>query len=351
MKNLLSKNTILNFTTVYFFIAVLGFLISAIPVIFGIFAFTFDGARDLLWVDNQIIFRKPSLIGPWGSLSGVFFGPLWFWLLAIPHIVSGGHPIGAALFNGIIVFSAVFIASFLYKTYSNRVAFFIGLFGFLSQAIIMIARYPFSQHLLPLFTMLLIYSLVKILEGNKRFLFLSFFIVSLMFHAEPPTALLSLPSIAITVLLSRQKQIFLNFKSLFLSSVAFIIPLSPLILFDLRHDFIQFKAVLAFFTGENQSLGGVIPNIFLRFYDRMIMFFSIYKQTTLHTTFFSLVLLGVIFYINNRWLKLDFLRKSWKASLIYAFSLLIFFVLFPPELKPFYLDGLIIISILWMGLA
>src|SRR3989344_8313376 len=58
------------------------------------FPFVFDFGRDLIWVRNMVELRRPTLIGPWGSLAGVYFGPLWYYLLSIPYVIFKGDPRG-----------------------------------------------------------------------------------------------------------------------------------------------------------------------------------------------------------------------------------------------------------------
>lgn len=338
---------------ILYLLIIISLTISLSPILFEAFPFTFDQARDLIWVKNQIDFKKPSLIGPWGSLTGVYFGPLWFWLLTIPYILSAGNPVVTTLFNAFIVFSAVLIAALLFKKKSSRLAYFIALLGFLSPSLRGIAGFAFSQHLLPLFTILLIYSYSQILlKGNKKHFLLSFFWISLIFHAEPPISVFSLPSLFLISYLSPKRRQLLNFKSIFLGGIIFTIPFIPQIIFDLRHDFIQLKSVLFYIKGENQSLGDILPFWERLFFDRPLKFFQSFQTTILkQPLFITIFILLTTFYINIKKSKLKLTQKIWQASLIYVVSLFIIFTIYPPELKGFYLDGLTIVFILWTAIA
>src|SRR3990167_4637577 len=93
-----------------------GLIVCVVPILSGIFFFTFDQARDLIWVKNQVDFFAPSLIGPPGSLEGVFFGPVWLWLLTLPYLAANGDPVMTTLFNAFVVFGAGLLGTlYLYK--------------------------------------------------------------------------------------------------------------------------------------------------------------------------------------------------------------------------------------------
>jgi len=347
----MSKRRTLNII-ILSFVIVIGLTISLWPVLSGVFPFTFDQGRDLLWVKNQVDFGRPSLIGPWGSLSGVFFGPLWFWLLTIPYLLSGGSPVAVTIFNALVVYSAVIVAGWLLKRHSKRLGYFIVLLGFSSFGVQSISRFAFSQHQLPLLTIFLIYAYAQVLfKSSRRYFWLACLLISLFFHAEPPICLFSLPSLFIILYFSPQIRELSKLKTLFLGAVFLIIPFIPLILFDLRHNFVQSQAVLSYLIGQNQSLGDIL-SFGDRLLDRPRMFFEVFKSVLLPgPVWLSLLLLIGAILVNWKMKMKRFLKKLWQASLIYVISLLVIFTFYPPQLKPFYLDGLLIVFLLWAALA
>jgi len=348
----MKKNKLL--ITILLLVAFISLIISLLQIIKGIFPITFDQGRDFLWVKNQVDFKRPSLVGPWGSLVGTFFGPLWFWLLTIPYLISNGSPIAMTLFNSFIIFSSLLLAAFLFLKHNKSVAYFIIFLGFISPVAHNLANYPFSQHLLPLLTILLIYSFTMVLINTNRLHFLlSFFWISLIYHAEPPIAVFSLLSLITITYFSKKKTKILNLKTLLLSSIFFIIPFLPLILFDLRHDFIQSKSIISLFLGQNQSLKEIAPlSFWQRLIDRPLKFLTAFKESILSfPNIISFFLLSLIFYLNHFKIKQNFLKKFWQASLIYIFSIFIISIFYPYDFKMFYLDGIKFIFIIWTAIA
>jgi hypothetical protein len=332
-------------------VCLISLVISLGPILAGIFPFTFDQARDLLWVKNQVDFNQPSLVGPWGSLTGTFFGPLWFWLLTIPYALFNGSPVAVTLFNSLVVFGSLILAAVLLYKKDKSVAYFLILLGFLSAGFHNIANYAFSQHLLLPLTFLLIYSYTQILlKSDSRHFILSFLWLGLMFHAEPPISIFSLPSFLLISWLAPQKSKLLKPKTILTGLAVFILTFLPLIIFDLRHQFLQLNSILAYLQGQNQSLGDILP-FWQRLFDRPLKLFAIYQVTVFQTSSLAaLAILGFTAYLNQRKNEIKFFRKLWQASLVYLFSLWLLFVIFPPQFKLFYLDGLKIIFVIWTAM-
>jgi hypothetical protein len=324
-----------------------GLIVTVAPMLSGLFPLTFDQGRDFLWVKNQIDFLKPSLIGPWGSLEGTFFGPLWFWLLSIPYIIFGGSPLAMALFNTFVVYAAILTAALLVKRRSSVAAYFIAIFGFTSFGIRGPASFPFSQHLLPLLTI----SLILTKPALKPIL-LALLLISIMFHSEPVTALVSLPSFILIFALSPQSKKLITPRNITLAAITFCLPFLPQLFFDYRHQFLQFKAIGKFLSGYQGNFGGEILPLSQRLTLYLQEFFTIFRRAVLlEPPVISLILLLIIILTNLCHPSNSFLRKIWQASLIYITSFLIGFILLPWPLKLMYLTGLLPLYILWLGLG
>src|SRR3989344_2214997 len=60
------------------------------------FPFMYDHARDSIEVMHMIRTHSPRLIGPRASIDGLYFGPGWYYLIAIPYAISA-HPIAPVI--------------------------------------------------------------------------------------------------------------------------------------------------------------------------------------------------------------------------------------------------------------
>lgn len=345
---------ITKFKLILLFVSLAGLLVNLLPVLQGIFPITYDQGRDWLWVKNEIDFRQPSLIGPAGSMRGVYFGPLWFWLLSLPYIFFNGHPLAMTLFNALIVYASFILAALLMKKYDSRVAYFIIFLGFISPAIHSQSSYAFSQHLLPLLTVLFIYSLTMILSAASRVHFiLAWFWVSLMFHAEPPVSIFSIPGLIIVILIVLRRQKFLNFKTIIFALMGFIIPFIPLLVFDFRHDFMQFKTVFSFIGGDTKGLQEIAPLTFWqRLLDRPEKLFFSFKAVIfngLNLIFFGVLIILLRLFHQTKFK--PFFKYFIRAGLIYLVSFWLIFTFYPHEFKSFYLGGLQIIFLVWLAIG
>src|SRR3989344_1325506 len=293
------------------------------------FPFVFDFGRDLIWVRNMVELKRPTLIGPWGSLAGVYFGPLWYYLLTIPYIIFSGDPRGPVYLT-LTANLAVLVLGWLWlkKSVSWRMGLIFAFLVAVSPHNINLSTFAFHANILPLTQLLFIYGLYR---QDVRGLYLAALMTSLNFHFEPATGIFTTLTLVLFTLL-RLKQ--LSLKSLLITAIIFALPFLPNVVFDLRHDFLQTRAVISYFQGENKSLEGVLPYP-ERIFERLRKFTELFSSSV--TPNIPLIAAGVIFLC-----LLIFVYRSKLFSLL-VISLIVpllgFMFLFPPELKGWYLYG------------
>src|SRR3989344_8392703 len=94
----------------------------------GRFLFNMDNARDLIDVREMVVLKKLRLIGPSTAIEGFFNGPAWYYLLAIPFVLSQGDPYSTIILQ--IIFWVIG-GYFLLKIVSKWSMFLVVPIGFL----------------------------------------------------------------------------------------------------------------------------------------------------------------------------------------------------------------------------
>lgn len=317
--------------------------------------FAYDMGRDLLWVKDISFYKIPTLIGPAASIWGVYFGPLWFYFLAIPVFIFGGNPLSAVYATAATVVTTGVLAFFLFNKYLGKShSFTLAVIILFSATSINISTFAFHANLLPLLTLLMIY-FCFLAAVRPIFLAFAFLSTSLMFHADPA------PAIVFSLI---PAFFFFNFKIykskdvlkvLVLSVILYVLPFSPQILFEIRNNFIQTKSLIAYFTGENPSLSGQLP-IIERLFNRIFLYFDLFKKSFApqnNTLAFLMLIFGFIglnrFLMTKRDGKIMVLFKVNLYSLIITF--IVFTFLMSVEIKNWYLSGVFVIYTFLLTIA
>lgn len=342
-------------------------LFRTVPTILsGRFTFAFDMGRDMLWVRNMVELNKPTLIGPWGSIAGVYFGPLWYYLLAIPYIFFNGDPRSAVVVPLLSNIATLLIGWWFLKRGKHPIAANIWaiLFGF-SPLVISTSGFAFHANLLPLATLLFLIGLSEYSNVSKHLplwpLPLAALMASITFHLEPAAGLMLTLYLGIwvcwTIWRSRNEIRHSIIRLFVYSFIAFSLPFTPQMVFEFRHDFIQTKALMSYFRGENESLGGVLP-LAERIPERVTKFARTLSQTVLplDSDWQKWVLLGVFGILGILVIKQKnvdgfssrFLLHASRFTLVHYLS---YTFLFPAELKNWYLFGFASVFLLAIALT
>lgn len=215
---------------------------------YGIFFHT-DIARDFLLFDDIIHTNPITLIGPRsGGISGVFHGPAWLYLNIPAIVLGGGNPISQGIFWIFLTFFAsVIVGICTHILTKNRTVSVLGgsiAFALYAHSTLQLFN-PFGAILLsPIaFTALVLYF------ARPTFLRVSTVILTIgtmiQFQMAFAVPLLFLVSPLLIVKLIRNRR-YKDISAFFL----LIIPLSTFVIFDIRHEMLQFNAIIQYAKGS-----------------------------------------------------------------------------------------------------
>lgn len=289
-----------------------------------ILAFHYDQGRDALVIWDLIHKGKMFLIGPTTGLAGIFRGPFYYYLIAPFYLMGAGDPVWPSVFLAVTSVFALWLLYKLTEEIAGKSAGIIALIlGTFSFEIVYASRWLSNPTPMLLLSMLLIWSLFRIYDGQKKYWILTALILGLsMFHFGSSGELFYFPAVAIFAIW-RWKN--LPDKNTFLKSVGvFVLTVLPLSLFDLRHGGILGGNIKGFLTS-----GGSFNLPTYRFIlDRLSLIFGYFGQLIFHAIYEKEILILICLSIFS----LIFIGKVWindKFKIIAIFLLsLVFGILF-----------------------
>ncbi|HZQ29892.1 MAG TPA: glycosyltransferase family 39 protein [Patescibacteria group bacterium] len=224
-----------------------------------------DEGRDVIIVRRLLVELHPPLIGPGTSIGNMYLGPLYYYMMAIPLLLANFNPVGPAVFIALLGISTIWFLWFVIKEFFptekvNTGALLASLLYAISPVIITYSKSSWNPNIMPFFSLLTIYAMWKTwLKGQYKWLVIGG--VSFAFVLQSHyLGLLLAPTIFVVWFLafikSQNKKRLVFFS--FLSLILFLLLMSPLMFFDLRHNFINFNAIKAFFTNRETTVS-VLP--------------------------------------------------------------------------------------------
>lgn len=308
---------------------------------------------DSAWAAKRIIVdHNFPLVGGADKLgSGIFVGPGYYYLISIFYFFTNLDPIAAPLFAATVAalnfFSIFYVSKKIFNFKTAIIAILIYTVAFHA---IFLDRIQWEINFVPSVSILVFYSLYRILKGNEKFVFFLAFILGFAFHVHltvavymPIAALLTFP------FFPKTKKML---KYLLFSLPLFLVWLSPIIIATLNS-----KSSL--FNGSVSYAGLTYHGIHLRRILQMTSDAFIEIQSFLYFKFLSFAaffiapLFMVVYYLQD--------KAENKFALLYLVSLwfiIPWFVLstYRGEITPYYYSTtlpvvLMILAYLLVGIA
>jgi 4-amino-4-deoxy-L-arabinose transferase-like glycosyltransferase len=325
------------------------------------FAFTFDVGRDMLALRNIVVMHKIPLIGAIvggnsaSDLPGIFYGPWWYYMLTPFFIIFSGDPRGIALTMSLIGILTILLGFYFgRKIGGNYLGFFFALIASVSSVLISFSSQIWNPNIAPFFVILILLVLNKLFEINKqskRFLyFILGILLALSMDVQIIFGILLFLGIVLSVVITERKKISIKYIILFI--LGNLIILAPRILFDLRHQFLMTKALIAFLLKGNSLSSNF--NIIEIFNSRFNVFFDQFNSTLALGNkllgavliFFIIATIIILYKKAERQIQL-FINTSVMVILVFIFGT----VFLSHDIWPHYLVGLPVFYILLFSIA
>lgn len=222
--------------------------------------FLSDQGRDAIIVKRIVTLEHLTAIGPPTSVGHIFLGPFYYYLIAPFLLISRLNPVGMAVGMALISIAGMGVCYWMVRReFGHRVAtIFLVLMTF-SSILIEYSRFSWNPNPLPYFAFATIYAwYISLKTHSIRWAVTAGSLLALSLQLHYLANLLALPmflSLIVAVIYNRRILVWIKIIAATCAGVAFFS--APLILFDLKHGFINSKNFIGLFSGKEVSSGGI----------------------------------------------------------------------------------------------
>lgn len=292
----------------------LTFLLITALIVAGIFlrlyriqdfvTFLGDQGRDALIVKDIVTLKNFPAIGAPSSIGQIYLGPFYYYLITPFLLFAFFNPIGLAV--GVALMSIVGLI-YSYKIIKKEINTFTAIVFLALQVfcftLIDLSRFSWNPNLLPIFAFLSLYFFYEFIKHKKLWAsiaFGSFLSFSIQLHYLAALSFIPIIVLLVYEFFIHEHKINL-FKKLIPAAISFVVFLSPLILFDIKYNFLNFRNLLKLFTEGNISGES---SFISRFMETNRAFFShllnIEISSFIAFTLFAAIMGIILFVINKK---------------------------------------------------
>ena len=229
-----------------------------------------DEGRDVIIVRKLLVNFDLIFVGPGTSIGNMYLGPLYYYMMAPALLLTNFNPVGPSIMVALLGVATVFFVFFVTKEWFGTTgAYIAAIFYAISPVVIIFSRHSWNPNIMPFFALLTIYSIWKVWQEHRwKWLW----ILGIAFAFVLQSHYLGLILLPIIIIIW-----FLTFRDLYLGKITnrkleigkylknslilllfFIGLMSPLIMFDAKHNWVNIKAIQTFFL-ERKGLVSFSP--------------------------------------------------------------------------------------------
>lgn len=219
-----------------------------------------DEGRDALVVKRILTTGDLPLIGPPTSVGNMYLGPLYYYMMAVPMAIFWLNPVAAAVQVALIGTATVGLIYYLSREwFSKLAAITASILYALSPVNIIYSRSSWNPNPAPFFVLLFILGFYKAFKTKNYLWFILSGIAAAFAIQMHYLALIILPIGFILWLIQafeyrktkKGKRFLLGTT---LAVILFLILMSPLFIFDLKHNFMNYRALTTFFSNRETTV-------------------------------------------------------------------------------------------------
>ncbi len=290
-----------------------------------------DEGRDVIIVRRLLTEGHPPLIGPGTSIGNMYLGPLYYYLMAPALLIANFSPVGPAIQIAILGLVTIWMVWAIGREWFGKTAGLIaaGLYA-ISPTVIIYSRSSWNPNIMPFFALLSVYSIWRVWK-YKEFTWLVTLGISFASVLQSHyLGLLLVPTLGVFWILTlidiwKEKLIKKSFiRYSFFGLISFLLLMSPLLFFDMRHNWINFGAMEKFFSERQTTVSArpwsavpKIPTLFVQINQSLIG--AMNKITTSVVSIF--ILIGSIWTIYKSKNKKDWLKLYGQYYLVFLWMI------------------------------
>ncbi|HOX96130.1 MAG TPA: glycosyltransferase family 39 protein [Candidatus Woesebacteria bacterium] len=290
-----------------------------------------DEGRDVRIVRDLITRGNLVFIGPQTSIGNMYLGPLYYYMMAPALFLSNLNPVGPAIMVALLGVLTVGLTWFVGRSWFNKSAGLVAAALFsVSPVAIIYSRSSWNPNPMPLFALLCIWGVYQVWQ-NKKYFWLPIVGVSFAFALQMHyLGLLLAPTLGFFWLISllrirKDKTLRSHFvKNTLLAIALFLVLMSPLVLFDIKHQGMNFHAFEKFFT-DRQTTVNLNPTKSDRFVPVIITTVTdlVLARQNISVPLISvaILLLSVFIFFKSKWRPQLKLLYIWLAFGIFGLSI------------------------------
>jgi len=276
-----------------------------------------DEGRDMIIVRRFLTEAHPPLIGPGTSVGTMYLGPLYYYMMAPMVFLFNFSPIGPAVMVALLGVATVLLTWWVGREWFSKSAGLIaaGLYA-ISPTVIVYSQSSWNPNIMPFFALLSIYSIWRVWKYKQY----KWFVVTGISYAfvlqSHYFGVLLLPVLFLFWLVSR-----VPVRYTIYAISLFLFLMSPLLIFDLRHNWQNFNSMKSFAVGSGGSFGGPVFGLanFVPTFINSITRLLAGRNETVGLVVAVILAAGIIWLILKR--KMNWLLLTWFLIGIFGLSL------------------------------